>query len=218
MVIRLRFRILLFLSLLIEVVSAQLPEKDFYFHHIMTEQGLSYGVVNDIFKSKDGYIWIATYNGLNRFDGSHFKIWKANPSDKNALLSNAIQSICEDHDRNIWMATDGGIVKFNKVTFENFHLLSTDNGKEQSVVPFEIIYTKTGEIITSTSTGLFINNHGDNKFIQCLGNNQNPITPKYTYKNAFVEDTTLNGIWIGFWEGMWFFDLSSHEFYNYKYN
>src|SRR5262249_42539039 len=100
----------------------QLPQKDFYFRLITTEQGLWHGLINELFKSKDGLLWIGTYNGLNCFDGSHFKVWKANPADTNALPNNVVQCICQDTHGTIWCATDGGIALFNGSVFKNYPL------------------------------------------------------------------------------------------------
>jgi len=86
--------LLVWLALFLSVnTKAQLPVKNLYFRHITKEQGLSNGLIKDILKDKDGFLWIATLNGLNCYDGSHFKVWKTNTDNESSLLYNFIHAI-----------------------------------------------------------------------------------------------------------------------------
>lgn len=194
---------------------SQLPQKDFYFKHIKTEHGLSDGFTNDILKDKYGFLWIATFNGLNCFDGSHFKIWKADPSNKKALQIDIIHEVCEDGYGNIWCATDAGVSKFNRSYFENYLLEYKKNNDARTAVAFEIICSEKGEIVCATDNGVFVYDSLQNKFINYGRNNlpENEQVPGI-YKNGFTEDTLLNGIWIGTDRGIWFFDLETKVFQN----
>ncbi len=60
-------------------------------------------------QDRRGFIWFGTKEGLNRFDGSQFKIFLHNPSVKNCIISNNVASLCEDRDGWIWIGTDKGI-------------------------------------------------------------------------------------------------------------
>ena len=75
------------------VISAQ---KNGDFEFISTTEGLSQGLVNDILQDRDGFIWIATKSGLNRFDGYNFKVFMNDPQDSNSISSNAISNLLED--------------------------------------------------------------------------------------------------------------------------
>src|SRR5262249_30312894 len=64
-----------------------------------------------------GYIWLGTEDGLNRFDGANFKVYKHDPSDPSSLPSSFVWSIDEDRDGNLWIGTDGGgLVKWERTT------------------------------------------------------------------------------------------------------
>ncbi len=84
---------------------------------ISTTQGLSQGLINDLLQDKDGFIWIATKGGLNRYDGYSFKAFTSGPQDTNTLSSNAVSNLLEDSKGRIWIGTyDGGVNIFDKKT------------------------------------------------------------------------------------------------------
>lgn len=65
-------------------------------------------------QDKRGFIWIGTNDGLNRYDGLHFTIFRNIPSDSSTLSGNIITDILEDSSEILWIATaDGGITKYN---------------------------------------------------------------------------------------------------------
>jgi ligand-binding sensor domain-containing protein len=93
---------LLFILFSIHFVSLA-REYDFKFNHISTEAGLSYNSVTSIVQDKYNFIWIATRNGLNRFDGNTYKIYNTQNS---SLKSNVILNVFSDGKENLWVYTD----------------------------------------------------------------------------------------------------------------
>ena len=85
------------------VTSAQTPPA---YESISTAQGLSQGMVFDILQDKEGFIWIATKNGLNRYDGYSFKIFTNDPYNAHSLSSNTILKLFEDSKGRIWAGTE----------------------------------------------------------------------------------------------------------------
>ena len=81
----------------------------FYFKAIGVEDGLSQNTVYDLLQDKQGFIWVATQNGLNRFDGSSFKVFQGEAGAAKGLTSDAIFSLSEDLDGNIWVGTLNGV-------------------------------------------------------------------------------------------------------------
>ncbi len=93
------------------------------FKNISTKDGLSHSSVNYILQDHNGFMWFATYNGLNKYDGRTFKVYQKNPLDKTSISSNDIFFIFEDHAGNLWIVNSAtGLDKFNPTTeaFENF--------------------------------------------------------------------------------------------------
>ena len=68
---------------------------DTQFEQIGIEQGLSNQKVNDILQDKNGFLWIATDNGLNKYDGYNFKVYKNVPDDPFSIRHNKINAICD---------------------------------------------------------------------------------------------------------------------------
>ncbi len=79
------------------------------FQHLSRANGLSQNSVNCIFQDHRGFIWLGTDEGLNRYDGYKFKIYKYHPSDSGSLSNNKIIKIFEDSQKNLWIGTAEGL-------------------------------------------------------------------------------------------------------------
>ena len=87
------------------------------FNHLTVEDGLSNNKVNTITQDKTGFIWFGTEDGLSRFDGYNFKVYRHDPSDSNTLSNNSIWALLEDRQGNIWIGTkDGKVNIFNPIS------------------------------------------------------------------------------------------------------
>lgn len=93
------------------------------FRTVNIKNGLSQDAVNCMIKDQKGFIWIGTFNGLNRYDGYEFKIFRHSDLDSNSLSNNAIVSMIEDHLGYIWIGTYHGLNRFDPRTerFERFY-------------------------------------------------------------------------------------------------
>ena len=89
------------------------------FSHLTTNDGLSQGYVTAILQDRRGFMWFATRDGLNRYDGNTFVVYKNNPNDPTSLSSNFIQALMEDDHGDLWIATNTGVNRFDP-TIERF--------------------------------------------------------------------------------------------------
>jgi signal transduction histidine kinase/ligand-binding sensor domain-containing protein/DNA-binding response OmpR family regulator len=80
-----------------------------------TQHGLSSTKTAAIEEDDKGYIWIATENGLNRFDGYHFKTYKNIEGDSLSLLNNHVSSLLYDSENQLWVATMTGLQRYNPI-------------------------------------------------------------------------------------------------------
>ena len=80
------------------------------------KDGLSFGIINSITQDNKGFMWFATDDGLNRFDGSNFKVFKSEPNNPYSLPSNYVQNIFKDTHGDIWISSRRGIYKFDTKT------------------------------------------------------------------------------------------------------
>lgn len=89
--------------------------KPYYFKYLSTEDGLSQSIVSDIIQDNDGFIWFGTYNGLNRYDGKTFKVYKGD-KDSAYLSSMFIRKLLVDSKGSLWAATTSSLGRYDKTT------------------------------------------------------------------------------------------------------
>lgn len=122
----------LLLFVLLWVSFCLLAQQKVRFTHYTADDGLSQNRVMSILQDKKGFMWFATWDGLNRFDGRHFKVYKGLAGDPHGFTNNRLNSIQEDPFGYLWIYTnDLKIYRFNPST-EKFQSLSyqTDSSKE----------------------------------------------------------------------------------------
>ena len=85
------------------------PVRPIRFDHLWLEQGLSQSGVMDVLQDRQGYIWLATEDGLNRFDGYSFSVLRRDPADARSLSHNFVWAVQEDADGGLWVGTEGGL-------------------------------------------------------------------------------------------------------------
>ena len=84
------------------------------FYHYSNQDGLPQNSIYAITQDYLGYIWIGTEDGLARFNGYGFEIYKNNPADSNSISNNVIIALFEDSRKNLWVGTAyGGINIFD---------------------------------------------------------------------------------------------------------
>jgi ligand-binding sensor domain-containing protein/signal transduction histidine kinase len=85
----------------------------FYFSHYQVENGLSNNAVMCSLQDQNGFMWFGTRDGLNRFDGVSFKIFRNNPNNPSSIGCNAIESLFEDKNKRLWIGTEKGIFLYD---------------------------------------------------------------------------------------------------------
>lgn len=97
-------------------------ESNLNFMNLSSKEGLSSNVVNTIHKDSFGYMWFGSDDGLNRFDGQQFTVYRQKGDDSTSIASNEILAIHEDRSRNLWIGTGSGLVLYNRKmdSFKNY--------------------------------------------------------------------------------------------------
>ncbi len=90
------------------LLTAQAVNNDLKFEHLSLEQGLSQSLVLCIAQDKQGFLWFGTEDGLNRYDGYEFKIYRHSEADSSSLTNNYIYTLYKDSEGNLWIGTWGG--------------------------------------------------------------------------------------------------------------
>ena len=119
----------IFITLLLPVhLAGQKLPPHLKFRRINELNGLEVGLVNDIRQGPLGFIWLATNNGLYRYDGLNFVIYRNEPDDPRSLPHNLVSRLFFDSDNKLWVLTDHGIVKFNYSTNQFDRITNASNG------------------------------------------------------------------------------------------
>ena len=87
------------------------------FEQISITEGLSESVVRAVLQDRDGFLWFATDDGLNRFDGYDFVVYKNDPEDPGSLSHSQISRLLEDRQGRLWVGTfSAGLNRFDRET------------------------------------------------------------------------------------------------------
>ncbi|MCG6961231.1 histidine kinase [bacterium BMS3Abin03] len=187
---------------------------------ILSENGLSQNTVHYILQDNDGFMWFATEDGLNKYDGYNFTIYKNDPHDKNSISDNFIWTIYQDKSGILWIGTNsGGLCRFDRekdrfISFKNDpsnpNSLSLNNVRA-------VCEDSDGNIWVGTENGLNKFNRKENSFTRYY---HNPTDLKSLSNNVVLsifEDS--DGIlWIGSDGGLDRYDKEKDNFKNYSFD
>ena len=126
--------------------------------HYSTDNGLASNAIAGIYQDDYGFIWMATWNGLSRFDGYNFYNYKTGNSSGIKNLHNRILDLAIDQSQNIWMRMyDGRVFVMNRTTDKIINPFEGEAGYEEFRTNYPIIVTSTGDVlVTIEGAGLYI--------------------------------------------------------------
>jgi two-component system, sensor histidine kinase ChiS len=192
------------------------------FERISIEQGLSQVTIYCIFQDSRGMLWFGTEDGLNKYDGYTFTIYKRDPEDIQSLSANTILSIAEDASGSLWIGTEnGGVNRFDRST-EKFtqHRHDPSNPHSLSHNTVTAIYEDgTGSLWIGTGGGgLDELDQSTGKFSHYPHDPTNPSSLSSNVVSAILEDNFGN-LWISTQGGgLNQFDRATSKFTHYRYN
>ncbi len=204
----------IFITCWVFVANAQNPPA---YESISTAQGLSQGMIFDLLQDTEGFIWVATKNGLNRYDGYSFKIYANDPYNPHSLSSNTIVKLFEDSKGRIWVGTENAGLnvydkqsgKFYRIAHSNTNPASLSGNGIRSIMEMP-----DGRILVATDVaGLNIIEAGKDFFAK----DASPVVTRLSLPNdapVYGMGKDTNGItWIGGMDGaVYQFDPSKNSF------
>lgn len=137
--------------------ASQTPMK---FQQLSIEQGLSQSTVYSITQDDEGFVWLATQDGLNKFDGYEFTYYKNEINNPNSLLNNFVREVYVDSKNNLWVGTMGGLSLYNPTTNEfnnNFSLF-------KNTPIWSISENKDNALIITTADNIYIKKNNATTF------------------------------------------------------
>lgn len=196
-------------------------ERPLEFDQLTVNDGLSQNFVTCILQDHQGFLWVGTRDGLNRYDGYKFKIYAFEAQDTTSLSANAIQSIFEDRNNNLWVGTRfGGLNKYDRAT-DRFVRYRYEQGNTSPLPPdiaFPIQDDHSGMLWLGTADGLKRFDPRTGKFTSFIYKPNDPENWQYNYVYAIHEAENGN-LWLGTlyaYSGLFYFDRATETFSHFK--
>lgn len=138
--------------------------KGIRFSHLGLEDGLSHSTIFSINQDKNGYMWFATPDGLNRFNGYDFTVYRHQYGDSTSIACNATRCVTVDGAGRVWIGTGEGLSLYDdeKECFSNFYL--NCNGRNVAVV--NIVQMRKGKLLLATTEGLVVFDMDTHRFLE----------------------------------------------------
>ena len=209
-----------FLLLAFVKISFAQASANLLLNKVTTREGLSSNEVKCIYQDSRGFIWIGTYDGLNRYDGKNIKVYRKNISDTSSLISNWITNIVEDKAGNLWIGTAGGVSRLNKAGdgFTNFSVGKLFPGQKCTAGEQKVFKDNFGKIWVC-SGGLSCYNEESGRFVP---QPFIPPSPVHNYRmNQLVFTVTVdknNDFWMGTLDGLYRYTVGIKKYTRYDDN
>ena len=154
--------------------------------------------ISYILQDRKGFIWVSTWDGINRFDGYTFKNYKARPGDLIGFINNRVDYIAEDHQGFIWaLSYDGHVYRFDPRT-ESFFPLPYDDYQAR-----QIYISPTGCIWITTEKALLLVTYQDD--------DSQIVIENFSADNQISSDEKINQIYADKEKSEWI--LTSNGIY-----
>ncbi|HEY0899071.1 MAG TPA: two-component regulator propeller domain-containing protein, partial [Sphingobacteriaceae bacterium] len=194
---------LLYLCVISLLSAAVAQQGDINFTSLTTKDGLSSNTVNAILKDRYGVMWFGTEDGLDKFDGTNFTVYRKSPGDSTSLQSNEILALHEDRAGNLWIGTSGGSLSLydrEKDAFFHFPATGGPNTIDNNVIS-SVCSDYRGKIWITHYNGVNILDPLTRRITRFTVTSANPAPRSAPHYNYIFEDSQ-NRMWIGTTEGL----------------
>jgi len=177
----------------------------FRFEHMGSEDGLSQNTAFSILFDSKGFMWIGTMNGLNRYDGFEFKIYRSSPENGNNFTNNRVIKLWEDRKGFIWLETYDGYYHFFNPESEVFTSLPYYEGTEIKNGAMQLFLQYSDDIILlgSSVSGLFYLRYDSEKNTYKVEHFTEHSEPPLTNPGIrFIHRDSNRNVWIGTRKGL----------------
>ncbi|MBN1396764.1 MAG: response regulator [Bacteroidetes bacterium] len=196
----------IFILLFLATENSRSHNSNLKFTKYSTGMGLSSNYQRCIVQDSEGFIWIGTGDGLNRFDGRTFKVYRNNPKSNTSLKSNIITCLLCDSNGQLWIGTyGGGLSRYNKEK-DNFLTYTSDPNNPEALLSGEInaiAEDKYNNIWVGTNLGLHQYYQKTNGFIRyTVPSNQIPDSRTIAHYSINYLKQDDNLLWITYASGV----------------
>jgi ligand-binding sensor domain-containing protein/signal transduction histidine kinase len=188
------------------------------FDHLTVEDGLSQSTVHAVLQDDQGYLWFGTEDGLNRFDGDKFLIFKSDPINPNSLPDSYITALAMDPSGGIWIGTRmGGLSHYDPVTgeFKNYQYEASDSSSLDSPNVNCLYVDHNNQLLVGTPYGLNVFLPESGTFEHVRQSRARPFGSALNNILSIYRDS--NGtLWLGTSYGLVSYSFSDGWFTNYS--
>jgi ligand-binding sensor domain-containing protein/signal transduction histidine kinase len=187
------------------------------FTHYGLEEGLSQSSARVLLQDNLGFLWIGTEDGLNRFDGYSFKVFRPNPNDPDALNGGEVFSIFQTADNSIWVGTYAGLNRYDPLTGKFIHWVHDDNDPDSLVsdIVLAIHPAPAGRLWIGTHEGLDQFDPATGKFTHVpLPDDPSEAGNTYSISDLFEDQHGI--LWIGTDHGLIRYEVGERKFQLYQ--
>jgi ligand-binding sensor domain-containing protein/signal transduction histidine kinase/DNA-binding response OmpR family regulator len=182
--------------------------KPVLFSHLSTNNGLSESFVTCILKDKYGFLWFGTGDGLNKYDGYKFKVFRNKPDDSKTIPYNTIMCLFEDKAGELWIGTSGGVAKYNR---NDDSFTSYGGGTINSI--FE---SSDGTLWAGTFQGLKVLDRKSQKTISARYMD-NQFSYIDNFETSHIYEDSRGNLWIGTANGLFLYNSKQRKIQNIEY-
>lgn len=210
-----KLTLLLLVTLCGNILTAQKPTLNFT--NYSTGQGLSSANVYDIMQDSYGFLWLATEDGLNRFDGTNFKVYRNDPNRANSLANNQITSLYESKDGCIWVGTNGGSLGYYDRTRDSVFRYVPKNGEPMTTAITCITGDRDGHVCIAGYGMVYIIDPRTRELVK--NSYYQPLIKQLEGKicYSFLQDTKTR-TWVGTDNGLYLYDITKQEVKIFQHN
>ncbi|MBI1769742.1 MAG: response regulator [Bacteroidetes bacterium] len=189
------------------------------FERIGTNAGLSQSNVTCMLQDRHGFMWFGTRDGLNKYDGYKFTVYRSDEKNENSLSSNFIMDLVEDAKGNLWIGTYGGGLNLFNIKEGKFLRFRHDDNNQNSIAGDYInslLLDSNESLWVGTDKGLDLFNHQNKTFSHYNHKQGDTRSLSSDYIKDIFEDSNHN-LWIGTLEGgLNLFDRAKQTFKTFK--
>lgn len=201
------------LPLLIPFTDLYAQHRRLQFKYLTPDDGLSSSIASCIIQDHKGMMWIGTANGLDRYDGFNFVVYKNISGDSTSISDNVIRTLFEDHDKNLLIGSEIGLSKYvrEKDQFLNYFYDKSSPLKNIKCSVSSIIEDKAGNLWLGTTVGLIYFDRGKNRITQFMHDASDPGSISNDHVEYLLIDKKEN-FWIATRSGLNLFDKEKGTF------